>query len=44
MLIGFPGVGDKVANCVLLFSMDKLDAFPVDVWIKRVYGNPICLF
>ena len=36
MLIGFPGVGDKVANCVLLFSMDKLDAFPVDVWIKRV--------
>ena len=35
-LIKFPGVGDKVANCVLLFSMDKLDAFPVDVWIKRV--------
>ena len=36
LLTGFPGVGDKVANCVLLFSMDKLDAFPVDVWIKRV--------
>ena len=35
-LIKFPGVGDKVANCVLLFSMDKLQAFPVDVWIKRV--------
>ena len=35
-LIRFPGVGDKVANCVLLFSMDKLQAFPVDVWIKRV--------
>jgi len=35
-LIRFPGVGDKVANCVLLFSMDKLEAFPVDVWIKRV--------
>ena len=36
ILTAFPGVGDKVANCVLLFSMDKLDAFPVDVWIKRV--------
>lgn len=35
-LLKFPGVGDKVANCVLLFSMDKLQAFPVDVWIKRV--------
>ena len=35
-LIRFPGVGDKVANCVLLFSMDKLQAFPVDVWINRV--------
>jgi N-glycosylase/DNA lyase len=29
------GVGDKIANCVLLFSMDKLEAFPVDVWIDR---------
>ena len=31
-----PGVGDKVANCVLLFSLNKLEAFPVDVWIQRV--------
>ena len=29
------GVGDKVANCVMLFSLDKLEAFPVDVWIDR---------
>ena len=29
------GVGDKVANCVLLFSLDKPEAFPVDVWIQR---------
>ena len=29
------GVGDKVANCVLLFSLDKPEAFPVDVWIDR---------
>ena len=34
-LTGLPGVGDKVANCVLLFSLDKLAAFPVDVWIHR---------
>lgn len=35
-LMGFPGVGPKVADCVLLFSLDKLEAFPVDVWIRRV--------
>ncbi len=29
------GVGDKVANCVLLFSLGYRSAFPVDVWIKR---------
>ena len=34
-LVEFAGVGDKVANCVLLFSMDKCEAFPVDVWIDR---------
>jgi N-glycosylase/DNA lyase len=30
-----PGVGPKVADCVLLFSLEKLQAFPVDVWIRR---------
>jgi len=30
-----PGVGQKVADCVLLFSLDKLDAFAVDVRVKR---------
>jgi N-glycosylase/DNA lyase len=34
-LLGFPGVGPKVADCVMLFSLEKLEAFPVDVWIKR---------
>ena len=29
------GVGDKVANCVLLFSLDKPEAFPVDTWIDK---------
>lgn len=31
----FQGVGAKVADCVMLFSMGKYSAFPVDVWIKR---------
>lgn len=30
------GVGDKVANCILLFSLGYRNAFPVDVWVKRV--------
>lgn len=34
-LLNFPGVGLKVADCVLLFSLEKFEAFPVDVWIKR---------
>ena len=35
-LLNFPGVGLKAADCVLLFSSGKLEAFPVDVWIKRI--------
>lgn len=35
-LMKFPGVGPKVADCILLFGYDKKDSFPVDVWIKRV--------
>jgi len=34
-LTSLDGVGDKVANCVMLFSLDQTSAFPVDVWIKR---------
>lgn len=30
------GVGEKIANCVLLFGLGKRSAFPVDVWIKRI--------
>lgn len=38
-LCKFAGVGPKVADCVLLFSMGKLEAFPVDRWIERVILN-----
>ncbi|MFQ5874210.1 MAG: DNA-3-methyladenine glycosylase family protein [Dehalococcoidia bacterium] len=34
-LITLPGVGDKVADCVLLFSLNKLEAFPIDRWVRR---------
>ena len=35
-LLKLYGVGDKVCDCVLLFSLAKYDLFPADVWIKRV--------
>lgn len=31
-----PGVGEKVANCMLLYGLGHLEAFPVDTWIRRV--------
>lgn len=33
------GVGDKVANCVLLYGLSHFDAFPIDVWIKKVIAK-----
>ena len=35
-LLTFPGVGDKVANCVLIYSLKKYNAFPVDLWVERL--------
>jgi N-glycosylase/DNA lyase len=35
-LLALKGVGPKVADCVALFSLEKFEAFPVDVWMKRV--------
>ncbi len=35
-LCHLPGVGAKVANCVMLFAYERLRAFPIDVWIARV--------
>lgn len=36
ILMTLPGVGPKVSECILLFAFKKSDAFPVDVWVKRV--------
>ncbi len=35
-LMKLMGVGPKVAECIMLYSMQKFDSFPVDVWIKRI--------
>lgn len=35
-LLKLAGVGEKVANCILLFAYARYDAFPVDVWVERV--------
>lgn len=34
-LLRLPGVGEKVADCVLLFGLGHRGAFPVDVWVRR---------
>lgn len=36
LLVTLPGVGDKVADCVLLFGCRHASAFPVDVWVDRL--------
>lgn len=35
LLMSMGGIGDKVADCILLMGYKKLDAFPIDVWVKR---------
>ena len=35
-LLGIYGVGEKVANCIVLFSLHKINAFPIDTWMKKV--------
>jgi len=38
-LLEIPGVGPKVADCIMLFSLKKYEAFPVDTWVKRVIAE-----
>lgn len=39
VLMTVKGVGPKVASCVLLFGFSKYDAFPIDVWVKKILAN-----
>jgi len=39
LLTTLPGVGDKVADCVLLFGCGHVSAFPVDVWVERLLNS-----
>lgn len=41
-LMKIKGVGPKVADCVLLFSAGKSDAFPIDVWVQRIMRSLYC--
>ena len=34
-LIGFKGIGNKVASCILLFAYQKFDVYPIDTWVKK---------
>jgi N-glycosylase/DNA lyase len=36
ILSSLMGVGPKVADCILLFSLGKSEVFPIDVWVKRI--------
>ena len=38
-LMKFYGVGEKVADCVLLFSLNHKQAFPIDTWVKKLLQN-----
>lgn len=39
-LLKLPGVGPKVADCILLFStLKRFDVFPIDVWVRRVMND-----
>ena len=40
ILLTLPGVGPKVADCILLFStLKRLEVFPIDVWVRRVINK-----
>lgn len=39
ILMEFPGVGPKIADCVLLFGFQKYESFPIDIWISRIMSK-----
>lgn len=38
-LLKLPGVGGKVADCIMLFALNKFEVFPIDVWVRRVMNE-----
>lgn len=38
-LMSFKGIGEKVANCIMLFGLKVTNVFPVDTWINKVYNH-----
>ena len=38
-LLVLPGIGPKVADCILLFSLKRYEVFPIDVWVRRVMNE-----
>lgn len=38
-LLELMGVGRKVADCILLFGLSKMDVFPVDTWVEKIYNE-----
>ncbi len=41
-ICSIPGVGNKVADCIMLFSLNKLEAFPLDRWMIRILEKYYC--
>ena len=38
-LMECPGIGPKIADCILVFSLEKIEAFPIDVWVRRALAE-----
>ena len=38
-LMALRGIGDKIADCIALMSLEKLEAFPIDVWVRRALAE-----
>ncbi len=40
-ILKLSGVGEKIADCILLFSFDKMEAFPIDTWIIKLFQKKL---
>ena len=38
-LMSLKGIGDKIADCIALMSLEKMEAFPIDVWVRRALAD-----